>query len=264
MSNTTIRRAIVSDEAIVKISAEGWLFTSVATLPDSKNADADCIIVAVEHRQNPQSLTDRTPGIPLIGWVSTAAVGVSDVIDACDDYLLEGDDAATVGRILDAVVAPTGQLQVSDLSDRTARTIGELSIEASRIAEALQMLVARETPGQPEPVTAVTVRKLIRLRRDRDRFLPALLFADPAWDMLLDLTAARLEQREVPVSSLCIAAAVPTTTALRWVRTMTEAGLFERHNDPNDARRNFIRLTDAAADAMLAWLRHFNLHWRAM
>jgi len=36
--------------------------------------------------------------------------------------------------------------------------------------------------------------------------------ADPAWDMLLDLTAARAESRAVSVSSLCIAAGVPTTT----------------------------------------------------
>jgi DNA-binding MarR family transcriptional regulator len=68
--------------------------------------------------------------------------------------------------------------------------------------------------------------------------------------MLLDLYAARLERRPVSVSSLCIAAAVPATTALRWIKTMTDAGLFVREADPNDGRRIFIALADGAADAM--------------
>jgi predicted transcriptional regulator len=63
------------------------------------------------------------------------------------------------------------------------------------------------------------------------------LFADPAWDMLLDLLQAEIAQHRVPVSSLCIAAAVPATTALRWIKTMTDVGLFKRRADPHDGRR---------------------------
>ena len=97
---------------------------------------------------------------------------------------------------------------------------------------------------------AKAVRRLLRQRRIREQYFPADLFADPAWDMLLDLYAARLERRPVSVSSLCIAAAVPATTALRWIKTMTDAGLFVREADPNDGRRIFIALADGAADAM--------------
>ncbi len=68
--------------------------------------------------------------------------------------------------------------------------------------------------------------------------------------MLLDLTGAQLERRRVAVSSLCIAAAVPPTTALRWIATMTEQGLFARMPDPDDGRRIFIALSEAAAAAM--------------
>jgi hypothetical protein len=42
----------------------------------------------------------------------------------------------------------------------------------------------------------------------RARFFQEELFADPAWDMLLDLLQAEIAQHRVPVSSLCIAAAV--------------------------------------------------------
>jgi DNA-binding MarR family transcriptional regulator len=76
--------------------------------------------------------------------------------------------------------------------------------------------------------------------------------------MLLDLTAAQLEGKPVPVSSLCIAAAVPTTTALRWIRSLSEAGLFERRVDPSDARRTYINLSSDAASAMLGYLRGFS------
>jgi len=47
----------------------------------------------------------------------------------------------------------------------------------------------------------------------RARYFRDELFADPAWDMLLDLLQAEIAQLRVPVSSLCIAASVPATTA---------------------------------------------------
>lgn len=97
---------------------------------------------------------------------------------------------------------------------------------------------------------AKVVRRMLRQRRMREQYFPADLFADPAWDMLLDLYAARLDRQPVSVSSLCIAAAVPATTALRWIKTMTDAGLFVREADPLDGRRIFIGLSEAAFEAL--------------
>jgi DNA-binding MarR family transcriptional regulator len=68
--------------------------------------------------------------------------------------------------------------------------------------------------------------------------------------MLLDLLAAEIAQHRVPVSSLCIAAAVPATTALRWIKTMTDNKLFVRRADPHDGRRVFIELAPTASTAM--------------
>ena len=100
---------------------------------------------------------------------------------------------------------------------------------------------------------AAGIREVIRARRLRDELFGPDLFADPAWDILLDLTAARLEGRSVAVSSLCIAAAVPATTALRWIKQLTVAGLLRRVSDPVDRRRVFIELTDHAAAAMMTY-----------
>lgn len=105
----------------------------------------------------------------------------------------------------------------------------------------------RTRPALPDPHL---VRKIIRQRQLRTRFFDGELFADPAWDMLLDLTAARAEHKRVSVTSLCIASGVPPTTALRWIGQMTDAGLLCRAEDETDRRRAFITLSDKALDAM--------------
>ncbi len=104
-----------------------------------------------------------------------------------------------------------------------------------------------------QPPDAGAIREMIRARRLREELLGPGIFADPAWDILLDLTAARIEGRPVAVSSLCIAAAVPATTALRWIKQLTDDGYLHRVADPDDGRRVFIELTDQAAAAMMSY-----------
>lgn len=115
------------------------------------------------------------------------------------------------------------------------------------VASAGDRLVRAARPSLPD---ARLVRRIIHQRQLRARFFDGELFADPAWDMLLDLTAARVEHSRVSVTSLCIASSVPPTTALRWISQLTEAGLFERVEDETDRRRAFIQLTDRACDGM--------------
>jgi DNA-binding MarR family transcriptional regulator len=105
-------------------------------------------------------------------------------------------------------------------------------------------------PPLPDPQL---VRQLIANRQARARFFDPALFGDPAWDMLLDLTAAHGEGAQVSVTSLCIAAGVPATTALRWLTQMVETGIFVRVPDPADRRRAFIALSDKAIAAMAGY-----------
>jgi hypothetical protein len=141
----------------------------------------------------------------------------------------------------------------------------QLSQEAARLASMLASLSAEDAgaargpamPGEAQredQVDAGFVRSIIRARRLRDQYFRGELFADPAWDMLLDLYAARLEGDRVAVSSLCIAAAVPATTALRWIKALTDRGLLHRSADPQDGRRVYIELSADTAKAMGAYL----------
>ena len=134
---------------------------------------------------------------------------------------------------------------------RIAKTLAALSEEQISNLSSVKGHISEDLP----PVSAKRIRTEIRSRRLREHFFAAELFADPAWDMLLDLAASRLEGRQVAVSSLCIAAAVPATTALRWIKTLTDEGLFVRVADSHDGRRVFIELSEPAAAGMIAYFQ---------
>lgn len=107
--------------------------------------------------------------------------------------------------------------------------------------------------GRPGAASEQTVRYSIRARSQRDRFFLKGLFADPAWDMLLDLYVSEISGQKVSVSSLCIASNVPSTTALRWIASLDCEGLVERSSDSRDRRRYFISLTNKGRCAMDAY-----------
>lgn len=136
---------------------------------------------------------------------------------------------------------------------------GALSGFEQRLNQLMAMLEgakpARDADSRPtDAEIAATLRAIIGARGLRSRFFPSQIFADPAWDILLDLTRAKLEGLQVSVSSVCIAASVPMSTALRWVKQMTDANLLRRWTDPKDRRRDLIALTEPTADRMREYL----------
>jgi hypothetical protein len=96
--------------------------------------------------------------------------------------------------------------------------------------------------------------KTVRIRRLRENYFPSDLFADPAWEILLDLTIAKRKGIKISVSSLCIAASVPTTTALRKINHMIVDGLIFKEPDKNDRRRTYISICDQAYLKMLDYI----------
>lgn len=184
----------------------------------------------------------------------------------CDPEPAEWAAAVSVWRAMHGV-----SLHDRIAEGETAR-LARLNAEVARIADVLARLSQPQDTRWPSPdsvadarqsftlrheeavaVDPGEIRQIIRARRLRDRQFGKGLFEDPAWDMMLDLFAAHLERADVSVSSLCIAAAVPPTTALRWIARMTDAGLFERRPDPFDRRRAFMGLTKTAQDGMRAY-----------
>lgn len=102
--------------------------------------------------------------------------------------------------------------------------------------------------GRDADVTAYA-RHLYRLRRQRDELF-GNIFGEPVWDMMLDLFIRRNDRSTTSISSLCIAASVPQTTALRWVTAMIAAGIFIRERDPFDRRRSYVELSADVRERM--------------
>ena len=196
--------------------------------------------------------------------VVAAVLLTSRVTLLCDPSASDWATAlALAGRHKDA--SPTGVREGGSEAERLAR----LNEEVARIAALLAGLVESEANAaatvddrrggygaEPSdaPVDPAIIRQTIRARRLRGQFVDARLIEDPGWDMLLDLFASELERGQVSVSSLCIAATVAPTTALRWITRMAAAGLFVRVADAGDRRRAFLTLTPAASAAMRGYV----------
>jgi hypothetical protein len=191
------------------------------------------------------SMIDRTSAI-MTSWMRQEMV-LNDISTDLDGNRVKriADEVSRLSRNLSRLVA--GSITPLD----TATDFDENGrVKGVRLDFLSEPMASANSPA----IDAGEVRTILRLRRLRNNYFSSELFADPAWDMLLDLMAAQLEGEKVAVSSLCIAAAVPATTALRWIKTMCDAKLFERHADPLDGRRIFIGLSHGASQAMQAYL----------
>jgi len=218
--------------------------------------------------------------------VATNMAGLDDVFAVLDQsapQILVSPSRAEWVIAVGRVMGEAGESRVREMAEEDRVALLRLSQQVEAIAHSLDRL------SQPEPSAAAlfggcdrdyrgaqsainapefsrftaalsaplpdpqVVRLMIANRQARARFFDPALFGDPAWDMLLDLTAAYGEGARVSVTSLCIAAGVPATTALRWLTQMVETGIFIRVPDPADKRRAFIALSDKACGAMAGY-----------
>jgi hypothetical protein len=244
---------------------------------DAMSPDAILIDLSTDEGDSLDRLLDRLNLAAKTGRYRSVVALVPELIDIAearaphpDVALLCGPSPVERAAALSLALAPRDAVMLAEGGGEPPVQLRQLSEEVSRIARALAALSQGDQPPENlfrpdaplppvDPASAMpsvaSVRALIRARRLRDHYFKADLFADPAWDMLLDLLLARLEGRLVAVSSLCIAAAVPPTTALRWIKRLNDEGLFVRTADPRDGRRVFIDLAEETADALVAYLR---------
>jgi DNA-binding MarR family transcriptional regulator len=92
------------------------------------------------------------------------------------------------------------------------------------------------------------------IRRERRRFFPDQVFADPAWDMILALYCAEGRGERLSVTSLGYSVGLPQATAARWIGSLRRAGLIEQQQDERDGRRKFLRLSSLAQENVTSWL----------
>ena len=151
-----------------------------------------------------------------------------------------------------ALERPARTALVSQLESLSAEMQRLSSIIASPTGQAAAQQGATANPSKMADPTFI--RRLLRNEAKRRQLGNGALFGDPAWDMLLDLTIAKLEGRHVSVSSACIASGAPTTTALRLVNRLVGESILCRIPDEKDGRRDFLVIDPTIEEPLLAYL----------
>lgn len=140
---------------------------------------------------------------------------------------------------------------VANIQESLQVLMNKLGVQDKETAAEEDVAAAIKNPNSVHPSV---LKAIIKARRNRQKYFEGDLFSDPSWDILLELTAAHIENRQESVTSVAIAASVPASTAIRKIRELADRGLLKRWTDPTDARRIFVALTDDAAKRMLAML----------
>lgn len=97
-------------------------------------------------------------------------------------------------------------------------------------------------------------RGVFLARRLRAQHFNRIIFAEPAWDILLLLYLADSSGGRQTIGQLAALVETPLTTVLRWVACLEMEHLVERMDHPTDRRIVFIRLTDEGRKALDAFL----------
>lgn len=118
----------------------------------------------------------------------------------------------------------------------------------------VRRLYALPSDDGADPVASA--RAAYGRRRSRDAVFGRheRVFAEPAWDLMLDLFIATAEGRHVSASAACIGACAPPTTALRCILRLRERGLIAERRHPTDRRVRLIELTSEGAAMMHEYL----------
>ncbi len=259
---------------ITPIRKPDYLLTDLSSEPDQITAALETITEYLNEY-----------GTELLVWVSADQLDIADALlpETGRHILCDALDFEAIPILTGALNRMNVQSLKQDDSPTDYRALHRISDELADFARTLARIAEQDDPPanmvsdkpvsfRPAPAAifepfatrieaekpvagpdAAMVRNILKLRRRRESFFDSNLFADPAWDILLDLYAAQLESKKVSVSSLCIAASVPPTTALRWISTMTEDGQLVREHDPADARRVFIRLSDSTEESLRSY-----------
>lgn len=113
-----------------------------------------------------------------------------------------------------------------------------------------------QAPRSSVPIAELLAlaRSNIKARHLRYDHLPAPIFGEPAWDMLLLLYVSTKSGTKESVSMLSLSSGAPATTALRWIDYLARQELVMRRPNRRDLRVVFIELTDKGRDAIEAYL----------
>lgn len=121
---------------------------------------------------------------------------------------------------------------------------------AAAAASGADAVAADESAAAKDAAARSALDYLAALRRLRNESGILAGLDEPSWTILLEVYRAEITGRRLSVSKLCALDEASQTTAWRRIRAMEDAGLLVRDQDPADARRSFVTLTEPAVHAV--------------
>ena len=127
---------------------------------------------------------------------------------------------------------------------------------ATDLAEAAKMFdkAASDAGREPPAIEAMAPRafftSLLELRRMRERHFGTELFGEPAWDVMLQLMIARIDDKELKLSELVGNPASPPVMTHHYVGELIEARLVDRFENADDSNDFYLALSSEAARRM--------------
>jgi DNA-binding MarR family transcriptional regulator len=131
------------------------------------------------------------------------------------------------------------------------RLIDKLAGIEARLAHRPPVTPAGSVSDEKLTVIATSI---YQARRRRLQYFDKALFGEPAWDMLLDLFVNKVLGRRISTTSLCLAADVPQSTGLRYIRALEDKGLVRRVPAHDDRRLILVELTQLGFKQMRRYL----------
>lgn len=149
--------------------------------------------------------------------------------------------SAISDRLLEAVGRAAAQFLESEIEDSTVQR----SIEFPRNTN------DTDIEGR--------VQRLIAQKELRTKYLPGQLQEEDTWGMFLEIFLAHLKGQNVPAANLYYSQTLTTSTALRRVASLIDAGLVEKFSDSKDGRRVLLGLTETGKETMRGFMAAWEL-----
>ena len=196
--------------------------------------------------------------------VVTGQASLDSAIDALRldavEYLCKPVPAAQLIAVIQRVLAKSQQLWTQSSgggSDDYLQRLHEVADIAGQLVaqiRSMQPLTNDEQPQRSMATQQSALRFITQLQETRRGLFRGIALPETSWEILLELMATEMAGRNISVSGLCLAANCPVTTALRRIEELAELGLLVKQVDPSDARRLYVRMTDAGRQKMEAFL----------
>lgn len=142
----------------------------------------------------------------------------------------------------------------------------ELGFAAERILSLAEAKASQLPSSAAEPqslpavagsILADVAAKELQRRAKRSQYLPADLFNEAGWEILLALFVAEQTGQRMSLETACSTSPVAPTTALRYIAFMVANGLVQRSENPADVRHKVLGLTSKGMIAIRAALQSY-------